>query len=303
MQRDGLSNPDNFVAHRRALIRLSLHVPALTAAWIITKKKNYAHHAVKHLHAWFINPDTRMNPNLQYAQAIHGRSTGRSFGIIDTLHLVEVVQAITSLRVAVLSRTESEALKQWFVEYLDWMTTSNNGKEERDAKNNHGTCWVMQVAEFAKFTNNKALTAYCTDRFKTVLVPNQIAQDGSFPEELRRTKPYSYCIFNLDAMAAICQILSTTGENLWNYTLSDGRGMKKAMAFMFPYLADKASWPYPKDVQYFDNFPVRQCSLFFAGLAYSNSDYLALWRKLNPDPTVEEVIRNYPIHQPLLWLI
>jgi hypothetical protein len=83
IQRDGMSNPDNFVEHRRALMRFSVQVPALTAAWMITRKKAYADKAAEHLRAWFINADTRMNPNLQYAQAIHGITTGRGIGIID----------------------------------------------------------------------------------------------------------------------------------------------------------------------------------------------------------------------------
>ena len=74
-----------------------------------------------------------------------------------------------------------------------------------NAANNHGTCWVMQVAAFAKFTGNQKLLEFCRERYKNVLLPNQMAADGSFPQELRRTKPYGYSIFNLDAMATICQ--------------------------------------------------------------------------------------------------
>jgi len=94
IQRDGMSNPDNFVEHRRALMRLSVQVPALVAAWKLTKDKRYAGHAAEHLRAWFIDEPTRMNPNLQYAQAIHGITTGRGTGIIDTIHLVEVARTI-----------------------------------------------------------------------------------------------------------------------------------------------------------------------------------------------------------------
>jgi hypothetical protein len=303
IQRDGMTNPENFVAHRHAMIRLSVQLPALTAAWMLTKRSVYARHAAEHLRAWFLNPDTRMNPNLQYAQAIHGRAVGRGIGIIDTIHLVEVTRAISLLRKsAVLSSTEHEQLEQWFAEYLHWMTTSSNGVEEREAKNNHGTCWVMQVAQFACYTKNRELIEYCTERYKGVLVPNQIAPDGSFPLELKRTKPYSYTLFNLDALATICQILSPLQQDLWRFELEEGRGMRKAMAFVYPYLADKRAWPYPKDVQYFDEFPVRQPSLLFAGRAYEEPGYLALWRRLNPDPAVDEVIRNYPIRQPLLWV-
>src|SRR5690242_21720573 len=92
-----MTNPDHFVEHRHALIRLSVQVPALTAAWHLTKKRAYANHAAEHLRAWFLNPATLMNPNLQYAQAIHGRTIGRGTGIIDTIHLVEVVRAISFL--------------------------------------------------------------------------------------------------------------------------------------------------------------------------------------------------------------
>ena len=119
---------------------------------------------------------------------------------------------------------------------------------------------------------------------------------------MRRTKPYGYSLFNLDAMATVCQILSTREENLWTFQLPDGRGIKKAMEFMFPYIADKKKWPHTPDVMYFDQWPVRHPSLLFAGLALEQPKYLALWRTLDPDPTVDETIRNYPIRQPVLWL-
>ncbi|MGH9328840.1 MAG: alginate lyase family protein, partial [Vicinamibacterales bacterium] len=116
------------------------------------------------------------------------------------------------------------------------------------------------------------------------------------------TKPYGYSLFNLDAMAAVCQILSTREDNLWTFELPDGRGMRKALAFMAPYIADKKKWPHKPDVMYFDEWPVRQASLLFGGLALDRPDYVALWRTLDPDPTVEEVIRNYFVRQPVLWL-
>ncbi len=135
-----------------------------------------------------------------------------------------------------------------------------------------------------------------------MLVPNQIAENGSFPEELRRTKPYGYCLFNLDALAAACHVLSTPGDNLWTFELPGGRGIRKAVEYMFPFIRDKKSWPFPPDVQYFDQWPVRQPSLLFAGLAYSRPEYLDLWRKLDPDPAEKEIIRNFPIRQPILWV-
>jgi len=303
IRRDGMSNPDNFTAHRHALIRLSVQVPALTAAWLLTRDARYATHAVKHLWAWFLDPATRMNANLQYSQAIHGAATGRGIGIIDTIHLVEVVRSIPMLEKSqALSPREMRALRKWFADYLHWMTSSKNGQDERDAKNNHGTCWLMQVSEFAAFTDNKELSEFCRKRFKEVIIPEQIATDGSFPRELGRTKPYGYCLFNLDVMSAVCQILSTPQDNLFAYSLPDGRGFAKAMAFMFPFIANKNAWPYAHDVEYFDDWPVRQPSLLFAGISLSKREYVTVWSRLNPDPVVEEIIRNYPLRQPLLWI-
>jgi hypothetical protein len=303
IQRDGFTNPDNFVAHRLALIRLSVHVPALAAAWKLTGERRYAEHAMRHLRAWFIEPATRMNPHLLYAQAIKGRTTGRGIGIIDTVHLVEVARALDTLdKSGAGADRDRQGTREWFASYLQWMTTHQQGIDEREAKNNHGTCWMMQVAEFARVTGRRELTDFCRARFKDVLVPQQIATDGSFPLELARTKPYGYSLFNLDAMAAVCQILSTSDDNLWTFALPDGRGIAKSLAFMAPFIADKRKWPGKPDVMYHDNWPIRHSSLLFGGLALQRRDYIGLWRKLNPDPTVDEIVRNQLVRQPVLWV-
>jgi hypothetical protein len=308
IQRDGLTNPDNFVDHRRYLMRLSVQMPALTAAWLLTGERRYADAAIAHVRAWFVTPSTRMNPSLLYAQAIHGRVTGRSIGIIDTIHLVEVARAIEVLegrhadgRAAVLAGEDRQAIENWFTQYLEWMTTHPYGIAEREAKNNHGTCWTMQVAAFARLTGNETLEAYARDRFTTVLVPNQMASDGSFPLELRRTKPYGYSLFNLEAMATICELLSDEAHDLWRFEVPDGRGMRRAMAFMAPYIRDKSRWPRPPDVMYDKEWPMRQNSLLFAGLALDEPAYLDLWKTLPADSTVDEVVRNYFMRQPVLW--
>jgi hypothetical protein len=301
IQKDGLSNPDNFNQHRRALMRLSVQMPALVTAYTLTRDQKYATQAQRHARAWFISRATRMTPALRYAQAIHGRSTGRGTGIIDTIHLVEVARALERLDgVRGWSRDDADLARRWFADYLEWLTTDQYGKDERDATNNHATCWVMQVAAFAHYTGNEPLMRDCRQRFKTVLL-QQMAPDGSFPRELGRTKPYGYSLFNLEAMATICQILSTPEDDLWTFELPDGRGMRKAMAYMVPYIRNKKSWPRPPDVMYDANWPMRQVSLLFAGVAFKEPSYLELWSSLPADSDVEEVVRNFFIRQPLLW--
>jgi hypothetical protein len=303
VQRDGISNLSNFLDHRRFLLRFSVQAPALVAAWRISAQKAYAEHAARHLRAWFINDSTHMNPSLQYAQAIRGSTTGTRYGIIDTLHLVEVVRAIEAMQESrVLSKDELDEIKSWFADYLQWMTTHTYGIEEMESPNNHATCWVTQVGAFAQFTGNQQLADFARRRFKSVLLPDQLKSDGSFPLEMSRTKPYAYSLFNLDVMATICQILSTPQDNLWDFRLNDGRDIGKAVAFMEPYIVNKKSWPLPPDVMYANDWPMRQPSLLFAGLALNRPDYLQLWQALPADSNVEEVIRNFFIRQPVLWV-
>jgi len=303
IRRDGYTNPDNFNAHREALIGLGVKAPALIAAWRLTKDKRYSAHFLKHLRAWFVDPATKMNPNLEYAQAIMGVSTGRGTGIIDTLQWTDLARGLRLMEATGgLSAAEIAPIKEWFATYVDWMATSKNGMEEELAKNNHGACWVLQVAEFAQFTKREDLVALCRDRYKKNLIPDQVAKDGSLPLELARTKPYSYSLFDGDVLTGICQSLSTAKDNLWTFKGPKGAGVAEVMAFQYPFMADKSKWPYPRDVEFFDDFPSRRPSLLFAGEALGHPEYVAVWKKLDANPTVAEVIRNLPIRQPLLWV-
>ncbi|MBN2281074.1 MAG: alginate lyase family protein [Candidatus Marinimicrobia bacterium] len=304
IRRDGMSNPDNFTEHREVLRRMSIQVANLTAAYKITKDVNYAQKSIAHLQAWFVNSDTKMNPNMNFAQAIKGICPGRGVGLIDGIHLVEPARCIEILsKNKMIDDSDFKAMKLWFADFLEWMTTHEYGIDERERKNNHGTCWVMQVAEFSKLIGNEKLFDYCKNRYKTVLLPNQLASDGSFPLELSRTKPYGYSLFNLDMMAMVCHILSTEKDNLWNYKMPEKYvGMEEAMAFIFPFIYDKSKWPYPPDVMYWDEWPVRHPALLCAGLAYGNQEYIDLWKTLKPLPESDEGLRNFPIREPVLWI-
>jgi hypothetical protein len=303
IQRDGMSNPDNFVEHRHAMIRLSEITATLGSAYLLTGDDQYTRHAVTHLKAWFVDEETKMNPNLLYGQAIKGKATGRSTGVIDTIHLVEVARATQVLsKSPAFPRTDAEAIKQWFRDYLNWLTTHPYGVDERTASNNHGVCWAMQAAAFAQLVGDQKLLAEIRTHFKTVFLGKQMDKDGSFPAELRRTKPYGYSLFVIDAMAGVAQIASTPEDNLWTFELPDGRGLRKGMEFIFPFIEDKSKWPGKHDVLYWDEWPVRQPSLVFAGLKFKQAEYLKLWEGLKADPQTPEVVRNVPIRHPLLWV-
>jgi len=303
IRKDGETNPDNFVDHRLAMIRFSKVVGYLASAYKITGNEDYVKHAFAHIEAWFVNNNTKMNANLMYAQAIKGITKGRGIGIIDTIHLMEVAQGIICMQNSKsINKEVLQESKKWFNDYLRWLSNHQNGIDEMNAKNNHGTCWVMQAASFAKLTENNNMLDFCRQRYKNVLLPEQMAVNGSFPLELSRTKPYGYALFNLDAMSTICQILSTPEDNLWEYTTHNGLNIRKGVDFMFPYIKDKSTWPYQQDVMYWNDWPVAQPSLIFAANAYKSQPYFDLWKNLKHTTEVAEVERNLPVRNPLIWM-
>ncbi len=301
-QRDGMTNPDNFVDHRKAMIRLSQIVGSLASAYKITGNEKYVKQAFIHLKAWFADPTTKMNPSLLYSQAIKGRFTGRGIGIIDTIQLIEVAQGIIAMQNArCIDKQLLETIKTWFSEYIEWLTTHQYGRDEMNAKNNHGTCWVMQVASFAKLTGDAETLDFCRKRYKEVILPNQMGTDGSFPLEISRTKPYGYSLFNLDAMTMVCLILSDKNNDLWKYTTVDGKSIRKGIEYLYPFVADKTMWAFKKDVMYWDEWPVAHPFLLFGAAEFKEQSWYKTWSSLEHFPQVEEVIRNLPVRNPVIW--
>jgi hypothetical protein len=303
--RDGESNPNVFTWHRMAMRNMKDAVAALAAAYAITGDDKYPRKAAQFIRVFFLDPQTRMNPNLQYAQAVLGSSTGEPYGIIDTLHLAELAVAVPFLEKSrAFDPAVDAGLKQWFTDYTHWIMTSKPGIKEMDNPNNHSIACFVQLAAFAKYTGDQQVLALCRDRFKTVLFPNQMTNDGSFPRELKRTKPYGYSIFQADNLSTLCVLLSTPDDDLWKFT-SDGRTPRNAVDFIAHYLADKNKWLADgrgKDVMHWDHWPVRQPCLLFAYAEFGDSKYFELWKKLNADSTDLEIRRNMAVTQPLLWI-
>lgn len=303
IRKDGITNPNNFVAHRVAMRNMSVWVPALVAAYELTGELKYADWALKHLKAWFVDERTMMNPSLLYAQAIKGRVSGRGIGIIDTIHLIEVTKSIQRLLTSgYLSSSDFHALTHWFDAYSIWLTMHPYGIAERDHGNNHSAWWVAQVAAFSDLTGNLKNLDFCRSFFKETILPEQMDKDGRFEDELTRTKPYSYSLFNLEAFALIAELLSTEDDDLWNFETPDGKCVRKGLEFMYPFIKDKSKWTYPPDIAYFDELPVRGSALLFGGLAYEQQEYLDLWASLEADSDKQEIIRTFVIRQPLLWV-
>jgi hypothetical protein len=142
----------------------------------------------------------------------------------------------------------------------------------------------------------------CRKRYEEILLPNQMATDGSFPLELSRTKPYGYSIFNLDAMTMVCLILSDDKNDMFDFRTADGKSLKKGIEFLYPYIADKSKWSYNHDVMHWDEWPVAQPFLIIGAYEFGNKEWFETWKRLEHFPTGSEVIRNLPVRNPLLWL-
>jgi len=333
--------PLPFTAHRDALFTLGLTVPALAAAHLLTGEQRYAEHAMVQLHAWFIDPATRMTPRLDFGATllsqtqpatdapvftVHNNPSfttapalpagGRLYGILETLPLVEIAQAIPFLAASsALSEGDLKALHAWFAAYLRWLTEPQDSGPRlaalaRDRKDHHGTSWLLQASAYASLAapegdiprTEDSTLAELRHRFKTVTLRAQMSADGTFPHEIGSETPYRDSLFNLDMLAGICQLLSTRFENVWDYSLEDGPGMRSAIAYHFPFIADRTMWPFRADRQHFDELPGRRASLLFTARAYQRPEYATLWKTLPPDPPDPDILRTMPIHQPLLWV-
>ena len=303
VQRDGMTNPENFIAHRESMIRLSELTGTLVSAWMLTKDAKYADAAGRHLEAWFVNPETKMNPSLLYGQAIKGRETGRSIGVIDTIHLVEVAQGAKALiEGKAISAELGAGVKAWFFEYLHWINSHAYGLKEKQAANNHGVTWSLQAAAFASFTGDEELLEWIREQFKKDYIGRMMDADGSFPAELARTKPYGYSLFVIDAVVGVALFASSPEDDLWSYEHADGRSLKLGLEFIAPLVADKTKWKLKPDILYWDEWPARHPSMLLGGLRYDKPQWLSAWAAFDPDPKTFEVLRNLPMRHPLLWV-
>lgn len=242
IRRDGEINPGRFDAHVVAKNTLTQTVSVLAQAGVTLDERRYLARAVELLRVWFLDKETRMNPHLDYGQAIRGICSGRGIGIIDLAVMLRVIHAADLVQACGGFEREVDGLKAWFAEYLHWMNTSPNGLEEKNHPNNHSNWWNTQAAAYSAFVGDQAILEACFDRFMNHILPNQMNEEGAFTAELTRTRSYHYTLYNLEASAILCEIAWQKGVDLWHAQDASGKGMSRGVAFFAPYYSNPFLW-------------------------------------------------------------
>lgn len=249
-------------------------VETLALAYYFTNSARYAERAATFLRTWFIDPATRMNPHLRYAQAIPGVSEGRGIGIIDTRDLGRVTDATALLAGSVAWTAELDRdVRAWMAEYLDWLKTSEHGRDEAAERNNHGTWYDVQVVALSLFTGDTATARLVAEQARTKRIAAQIDSLGRQPLETARTRSLHYSVENLDAMTRLADMAQSLGVDLWNWEARNGASIRKAIAFVAPFAAAREQWP-------FQQITTERADLFMpllrrAGIAVTDTTALA----------------------------
>ena len=244
INRDGEVNPESrtFPDHG-GLSRTCSLTETLALAYYFTGNEAFAEKAGALVQTWFLEPATRMNPNLNFAQAVRGRSEGRGTGIIDSVALIHLVDALGLLAGSRAWTPERQhGMEAWFRAYTDWLLTSKNGRDEAKAANNHGSWYLAQTAAYALFAGDLATARRQVEAGKARIAA-QVEPDGRQPLELKRTKSYSYTLYNLNALFTLAELGRRVDVDLLHYRTADGRSLRAALDYAAAYFPDPKGWP------------------------------------------------------------
>lgn len=244
IRKDGQVNPERYaIKDDEYQNAISHDVYYLALAWYYTDNAAYASHAAKLLRTWFLDTATRMNPHLNYSQAIPGITEGRGIGLIDTHNVTMLLDGIQILKDAkVLTAAEYKGLQEWYREFLHWMRTSPNGLDEADELNNHGTWYDVQQVAIALFTGQQQLAREILEQQTKKRIDTQLEEDGRQPKELARTLSWNYSLFNLRAFFELALLAENVQVDLWNYESQSKKSLKKAYSWLLPFASGQRQW-------------------------------------------------------------
>jgi hypothetical protein len=247
IRRDGEVNPEARNEHtdynrKNACFRA---IGVLGRAYYYSGEQQYAEKALELMDTWFIDPETKMNPNLNYGQGVPGRTPGRPFGIIEFRILEEVIKTLEILKqTAHLPANTEKGMHDWLTQFANWLQTSDLGVMEGTRKNNHATWYDVQLCKILLYLGEVEQVENILEEVKTRRIAIQIEPDGSQPLELARTKSFSYSTMNLAGFTELARLGRLVGVDLWHYETDDGRSIRRAYEFMLPYVTTDKNWEY-----------------------------------------------------------
>ncbi|KAF7972128.1 hypothetical protein HWV62_18852 [Athelia sp. TMB] len=252
-QLDGQFNPDgrlvndtgNFDAMANAVLYNAL-------AWVITGTQQYSANAANFLNVWFLDADTSMNPNLDYAQMHRGPTgqVGTHTGVLDLKGMAIISSAILILREGNSTdwtSTLDGQMNTWLTQYITWLQTNPLALAEGAATNNHGTFYYNQLAAIQIVAGDKTGALNTTTTYFNAQYMNQINANGEQPLEAARTRPYHYRCYNLAGMITNARIGEYLGTSFWNKTTTQGATIQTALDYTMtvPPGADAPAELYP----------------------------------------------------------
>lgn len=250
--RDGVVNPESRQGADVDRVQLlGRTVETLALAYAFTGNEDFAAHAARCLRVWFLDEATRMTPHMEQAQAVPGRNHGRGIGIIEAGGMITAIDAASLLESSSQwSAADRQALHTWAGEFLDWLRTSDHGREEAAMRQNHGTIYDTYVARLALVLGQPELAREICETAKTKRIAVQIEPDGRQPLELRRTKSFNYSRLNLRGLVTLAELGRWVDVDLWGFVTEDGRSLRAALDFLVPYVRTPARpWPFEQIVE------------------------------------------------------
>ncbi|MEO5683226.1 MAG: alginate lyase family protein [Chitinophagaceae bacterium] len=292
LRRDGERNPEIYkITDRTYLGKIDNACRVLSLAWYFTGEEKYAAKSAVVLRTWFLNEATKMNPHLDYGQAIPGINSGRGIGIIETIALTGIADAAGLLKGSrSWTSADNAGLKNWYTAYLQWMLSSKNGTEEHAAKNNHGTWYYAQAIDFALFTGDKQKAIELINESKKRL-DSQLTAEGRQPLEIERTNGLGYSTMNLRGWFTVATLAGKAGIDLWKYKTPNGASLRTAFDWLLPYATAEKTWDWQQISSYngkTEFYPL----LLQAAAGFNNPAYLSTAAALNKQPgnTLTEIL-------------
>jgi hypothetical protein len=278
IKKDGVTNPEvNNYTDKIYLNKVISSVNTLALGYYISGDEAYAKKAIEILRKWFVSPETKMNPHLEYSGFVPGRNRGGGkSGLIDTHRIYLLVDALMLLEDSKeMTSDDKNGLRLWMSEYLTWLTHSKNGVNEGKSRNNHGTWYDVQVISLAFYAGQIDLAKQVAESAKLKRISSQVEYDGKQTFELQRTNSWGYSNFNLVALFYLAQLAEKAGVDLWLYG-DNGKSVKSALNYLLPFAQDTTKWKNQQisAFQLNDLYPI----LLIAEKKYHDSEY-GNWRR------------------------